>query len=77
MDLHLDLSGTRGHRDEIYRQIREAVLDGRLRDGDALPPTRELAHQLAVSRTTVTAAYERLTAEGFLAGRVGAGTYVR
>lgn len=77
MDLHLDLSGTRGHRDEIYRQIREAVLDGRLRDGDVLPPTRELARQLAVSRTTVTAAYERLTAEGFLAGRVGAGTYVR
>ncbi|WP_020657806.1 PLP-dependent aminotransferase family protein [Amycolatopsis benzoatilytica] len=77
MDLHLDLSGSRGHRDEIYRQIRAAVLDGRLRDGDVLPPTRELAHQLAVSRTTVTAAYERLTAEGFLTGRVGAGTYVR
>jgi GntR family transcriptional regulator/MocR family aminotransferase len=77
VDLHLDLSGTRGHRDEIYRQIREAVLDGRLRDGDLLPPTRELAQRLAVSRTTVTAAYERLTAEGFLTGRVGAGTYVR
>ena len=77
MDLHLDLSGSRGHRDEIYRQIRAAVLDGRLRDGDLLPPSRELAHQLAVSRTTVTAAYERLTAEGFLTGRVGAGTYVR
>ncbi|GAA3529957.1 PLP-dependent aminotransferase family protein [Amycolatopsis ultiminotia] len=77
MDLHLDLSGTRGHRDEIYRQIRAAVLDGRLRDGDALPPSRELAQRLAVSRTTVTAAYDRLTAEGFLTGRAGAGTYVR
>jgi GntR family transcriptional regulator/MocR family aminotransferase len=77
VELHIDLTGPRGHRDEIYRQIREAVLDGRIRDGDALPPTRELAQRLAVSRTTVSAAYDRLTAEGFLNGRVGAGTFVR
>ncbi|WP_326569694.1 PLP-dependent aminotransferase family protein [Amycolatopsis rhabdoformis] len=77
MDLHIDLTGRRGHRDEIYRQIREAVLDGRLRDGDALPPTRELAQRLTVSRTTVSAAYERLAAEGFLNARAGAGTFVR
>ncbi|MET7996261.1 PLP-dependent aminotransferase family protein [Amycolatopsis sp. NPDC005232] len=77
MDLHIDLTGRRGHRDEIYRQIREAVLDGRIRDGDALPPTRELAQRLTVSRTTVSAAYERLAAEGFLNARPGAGTFVR
>lgn len=77
MDLHIDLNGRRGHRDEIYRQIREAVLDGRIRDGDVLPPTRELAQRLTVSRTTVSAAYELLAAEGFLNARPGAGTFVR
>ena len=76
MEIHIDLSGSRGHRAEIYRQIRAAILDGRIRAGEALPPTRELAQRLSVSRTTVSAAYDRLTAEGFLAGRVGAGTFV-
>jgi Bacterial regulatory proteins, gntR family len=47
-----------------------------LRPGDRLPPTRELATQLEVSRGTVATAYERLVAEGFLTARVGAGTYV-
>ena len=75
MELHIDLTGPRGHRDGIYRQIRAAILDGRIRPGEALPPTRELAQRLAVSRTTVSAAYDRLTAEGFLTGRVGAGTF--
>jgi GntR family transcriptional regulator/MocR family aminotransferase len=76
VEVHIDLTGTRGHRDAIYRQLRAAILDGRVRPGEALPPTRELAQRLAVSRTTVSAAYDRLTAEGFLAGRVGAGTFV-
>ncbi|HZN74562.1 MAG TPA: PLP-dependent aminotransferase family protein [Micromonosporaceae bacterium] len=65
-----DLSG------QIYRQIRAAILDGRLRPGDVVPPSRELAQRLAVSRNTVSVAYDRLTAEGFVSGRVGAGTFV-
>ncbi|WP_158882543.1 PLP-dependent aminotransferase family protein [Amycolatopsis anabasis] len=77
MDLHIDFAAGEPRRDAIYRQIRSAVLDGRLRAGAALPPTRELAARLAVSRNTVSAAYDRLTAEGFLAGRVGSGTFVR
>jgi len=60
----------------IYRQLLDAILDGRLRSGERLPPTRELARELDVSRNTVAVAYERLTAEGFLIGRVGAGTFV-
>ena len=61
---------------QIYRQVRDAILDGRLRLGQPLPPTRELAIRLAVSRNTVSAAYDRLTGEGFVAGRIGAGTFV-
>ena len=36
---------------QIYRQLRDAILDGRLRDGERLPATRELARDLAVSAT--------------------------
>ncbi|SEC97470.1 transcriptional regulator, GntR family [Amycolatopsis tolypomycina] len=76
MDFHVSLAGRGDLSARIYRQLRDAVLDGRLRAGERLPPTRELARRLAVSRNTVAVAYDRLTADGFLAGRVGAGTYV-
>jgi GntR family transcriptional regulator/MocR family aminotransferase len=56
--------------------LRRAILDGRLRAGDQLPATRELAQTLAVSRTSVTVAYDRLAGEGFVTSRVGAGTFV-
>jgi GntR family transcriptional regulator / MocR family aminotransferase len=77
MDLQLTLTGRTDLTSQLYRQLRDAVLDGRLRDGERLPATRELARDLAVSRNTVAGAYDRLTAEGFLAARVGAGTFVR
>jgi GntR family transcriptional regulator / MocR family aminotransferase len=76
VEFHVSLAGRGDLSARIYRQLHEAVLDGRLRSGERLPPTRELARQLDVSRNTVALAYERLTAEGFLVGRVGAGTFV-
>ncbi len=76
MDLHVSLAGRGDLADRIYRQLLDAILDGRLRRGERLPPTRELARRLAVSRNTVTAAYDRLTADGFLTSQVGAGTFV-
>jgi GntR family transcriptional regulator/MocR family aminotransferase len=75
-ELHVSLAGRRDLVGQIYRQVREAILDGRLRQGEPLPPSRELGRRLEVSRTTVTMAYDRLAAEGFTSGRVGAGTYV-
>jgi DNA-binding transcriptional MocR family regulator len=56
--------------------MRDAILKGMLSPGDPLPPSRELARTLSVSRMTVTVAYERLTAEGFAYSRIGAGTFV-
>ncbi|SDU62511.1 MocR-like pyridoxine biosynthesis transcription factor PdxR [Jiangella alkaliphila] len=76
MEFHVSLDGRGDLVARIYRSLRDGVRDGRLRPGDRLPPTRELARTLDVSRGTVATAYERLTAEGFLVGRVGAGTYV-
>ncbi|MFC0007751.1 MocR-like pyridoxine biosynthesis transcription factor PdxR [Micromonospora siamensis] len=76
MEIQISLAGRGDRAARIYRHLLEAILDGRLRPGERLPPTRELAARLAVSRNTVAAAYDRLTADGFLAGRVGAGTFV-
>jgi GntR family transcriptional regulator/MocR family aminotransferase len=73
---HVSLVGRGDLSGEIYRQIRQAILDGRLKAGDRLPATRELARSLAVSRSTVTAAYERLLGEGLAASRAGAATFV-
>ncbi|MBP2321086.1 GntR family transcriptional regulator/MocR family aminotransferase [Kibdelosporangium banguiense] len=77
MEFHVSLLGRDDLTGQIYQQVKEAVLDGRLRPGDVLPPTRELAVRLEVARNTVSAAYDRLTAEGFVAARAGAGTYVQ
>jgi GntR family transcriptional regulator/MocR family aminotransferase len=76
MDIHVSLVGRHDLAGEIYRQLRASILDGRLRPGDRLSPSRELASGLAVSRTTVNVAYDRLISEGFATSRVGAGTYV-
>ena len=61
---------------QIYRQVRDAILDGRLKAGEIVPPSRELARRLTVSRNTVGIAYDRLIGEGFIETRIGAGTYV-
>ena len=72
MDVHISLAGKGSLSAHIYRQLFDAIVDGRLRPGECLPPTRELARQLDVSRNTVALAYERLIAEGVLVGRLGA-----
>ena len=76
MEFHVNLLGRKDLSGEIYRQLRRAILDARLPPGTLLPPTRELARRLSVSRTTVTVAYDRLSGEGFVVSRVGAGTFV-
>src|SRR4051794_22906551 len=61
---------------QLYEEMRTAILSGRLRAGTRLPSTRALASELGVSRTTVVNAFEQLIDEGYLEGKVGAGTYV-
>jgi GntR family transcriptional regulator/MocR family aminotransferase len=76
MQFHVSLVGRRHLSVEIYRQLRRAIVEGILRPGEVLPPSRELARRLGVSRTTVTVAYERLAGEGYVEARVGAGTFI-
>jgi GntR family transcriptional repressor for pyruvate dehydrogenase complex len=56
----------------IADQIRGAILGGRLREGQRLPPERELAEQFGVSRVTVRDALRALEAVGLVEVRVGA-----
>jgi GntR family transcriptional regulator / MocR family aminotransferase len=61
---------------QLYEQIRNAILEGRLRAGARLPASRTLAADIDVSRTTIVNAFEQLHAEGYLEGKVGSGTQV-
>ncbi len=76
MDLHIKFRSRRNLSAQLYRHIREAILTGLIRTGERLPPTRELAERMGVSRNTVLVAYGRLRSEGFLVTRVGSGTFV-
>jgi len=65
--------------ESIVQQIQHLILSGNLKSGERLPPERELADQLNVSRTSIREALRALEMMGFLESRVGTGggTYVR
>lgn len=77
MPMYVNLDGHGPLHAQLTRALRSAILDGRLRAGAKLPPTREFAAELGLSRTTVLTAYEQLRVEGFLSARTGAGSYVQ
>jgi len=77
--LSRQLNGWRGPDGEpAYRRLSEAlkllILDGRLSLNARLPGERRLAETLGVSRITVSAALDRLRAEGFVVSRTGSGS---
>ncbi|WP_367849506.1 PLP-dependent aminotransferase family protein [Rhodoferax sp. WC2427] len=51
---------------QLHHRLKQAILDNRLAPGSRLPASRGLAEALAISRNTVTAAYEHLAAEGYV-----------
>jgi 2-aminoadipate transaminase len=61
---------------QLYEKIRDNIKLGLLGNGDRLPPTRELAGQLGLNRTTVSAAYALLEADGLIKAHVGRGSFV-
>ncbi len=62
---------------QLLRALEQAIEDGSLNPGQALPSERELAQQLTLSRMTVRRAFEELERRGLVEQRQGSGTYVR
>src|SRR5215471_4213371 len=60
----------------LYAEIRRAVVEGRLRRGSVVPPTRVLGAQYKVSRRIVVNVFEQLRDEGYLEAGVGSGTRI-
>ena len=63
-------------RRQLEDSLRVAIRSGRLGPGSLLPPSRDLAQQLGVSRGVVVGSYAQLAAEGYLAAQRGSGTRV-
>ena len=62
--------------EEIVSQVLQLVRDGAIKPGDRLPPERELAQQLNVSRASVREAMRLMDIQGLVIIRPGAGTYI-
>src|SRR5262245_380787 len=65
--IHRRPRGTR----EIYEELKAQIEDGVYKPGAEVPSTRALAAEFGASRTTITAAYEQLLAEGFIETQQG------
>lgn len=62
--------------DQIYKQIKNQIIDGSLRNNEMLPSIRSLAKDLRISFITTKRAYEELEKEGFIYTLPGKGCYV-
>src|SRR6202167_43283 len=72
--VRLDRSASQPLRLQLEASLREAIRGGRLRAGERLPSSRELARELGVSRGMVQDCYGQLLAEGYLTSRTGSAT---
>lgn len=64
----------------LYRRVELAIkryiTNGKMKEADALPPERDLAQALTVSRVTIRKAVQQLVIQGLLVQRQGAGTFI-
>jgi GntR family transcriptional regulator/MocR family aminotransferase len=75
-ELLLDLDRSKPLRAQLEALLRDAVRSGRLRAGERVPSSRELARELRVSRGLVQECYGQLIAEGYLTSQHGSATRV-
>ncbi|MDO8701261.1 MAG: PLP-dependent aminotransferase family protein [Undibacterium sp.] len=73
---YLDKNSEAPRNRQLYRLMRQAILDHVLPADTRLPSSRDLATELHISRNTVLYAYEQLLAEGYVEARAGSGTFV-
>lgn len=76
MDIIIRNTGDVPIYEQIVRQVKEQILRGELREGDALPSMRLLARDLRISVITTKRAYEDLERDGFLTTVPGKGCFV-
>lgn len=69
-------TSTRPLYEQIKDQLKDAILQGELAPGDALPSIRAFAAGLKVSVLTIRRVYDDLEQEGFVTSQVGKGTFV-
>ncbi|MCI6019518.1 MAG: GntR family transcriptional regulator [Clostridiales bacterium] len=62
--------------EQIVNQIKNMIISGELKEGDALPSMRLLAKELRISVITTKRAYEELEREGFTVSYTGKGSFV-
>lgn len=74
--VQLDPSSAEPIYRQLHRILKQMIETGELERGEKIPPTRELAGQLGLNRTTIAAAYELLESEGLIRGHVGRGSFV-
>lgn len=74
--IYIDRESKRSVTHQVCQQLRRLIESGQLAAGARLLPTRVLAKEWGIARNVVIEVYEQLTAEGYLEGRVGSGTYV-
>src|SRR5450755_1973494 len=74
--VRLDRSASQPLSAQLEATLREAIRGGRLRAGERLPSSRELARALGISRGMVQECYGQLLAEGYLTSRTGSATRV-
>lgn len=76
MQLYIDNRSGAPIYDQIYSQIKDAILSGQVTEGEALPSIRALAKDLRISVITTKRAYDELENEGFLYTLPGKGCFV-
>ena len=77
MDIIISNNSTSPIYEQITTQIKEMILNGVLKEGDALPSMRSLAKDLRISIITTKRAYEELERDGFIESFTGRGSFVR
>ncbi|MEK4484002.1 PLP-dependent aminotransferase family protein [Psychrobacillus sp. FSL H8-0484] len=63
--------------EQLYSEIKEAIIRGKIAEGAKLPSKRKLADYLAVSQTTIEFAYSQLVAEGYISSEARRGFFVQ
>ena len=76
MKIIIQPQGTLAIYEQIVNQLKNAIVTGELKEGEALPSIRALAGDLNVSVITTKRAYEELEKEGLIRSVAGKGFYV-